>query len=144
MPPRVVLVGPMGAGKTTVAGLLGKAWQLPVRDSDADIVASQGREISDIFVESGEDHFRALEVAAVEHEHPQPAHGGVAGHAGPCDAGPDHEQVPRRRAGPLALLADETLESADLPRSPGGRGDLFGERIGVIVAAIIAPGGGHL
>ena len=66
MPPRVVLVGPMGAGKTTVAGLLGKAWQLPVRDSDADIVASQGREISDIFVESGEDHFRALEVAAVE------------------------------------------------------------------------------
>lgn len=66
MPPRVVLVGPMGAGKTTVAGLLGKAWQLPVRDSDADIVASQGREVSDIFVESGEGHFRALEVAAVE------------------------------------------------------------------------------
>ena len=28
MPPRVVLVGPMGAGKTTVAGLLGEAWGL--------------------------------------------------------------------------------------------------------------------
>lgn len=66
MPPRVVLVGPMGAGKTTVAGLLGEAWGLPVRDSDADIVASEGREISDIFVESGEEHFRGLEVAAVE------------------------------------------------------------------------------
>jgi shikimate kinase len=65
MSPRVVLVGPMGAGKTTVAGLLGSAWDLPVRDTDADIEASTGREISDIFVESGEDHFRALESAAV-------------------------------------------------------------------------------
>ena len=65
MSPRVVLVGPMGAGKTTVAGLLGDAWQLPVRDTDADIVATEGREIADIFVESGEEHFRALEVAAV-------------------------------------------------------------------------------
>jgi len=65
MPPRVVLVGPMGAGKTTVAEILGRAWDLPVRDTDADIVAASGREISDIFVESGEDHFRALEAAAV-------------------------------------------------------------------------------
>jgi shikimate kinase len=63
--PRVVLVGPMGAGKTTVATLLGEAWGLPVRDTDADIEAGQGRTISDIFVESGEEHFRALEAAAV-------------------------------------------------------------------------------
>ena len=63
--PRVVLVGPMGAGKTTVAGLLGEAWDLPVRDTDADIETSTGREISDIFVESGEDHFRDLEADAV-------------------------------------------------------------------------------
>ncbi len=66
MPPRVVLVGPMGAGKTTVAGLLGDAWGVPVRDTDADIVETSGREIADIFVESGEEHFRDLEVAAVE------------------------------------------------------------------------------
>jgi shikimate kinase len=65
MSPRVVLVGPMGAGKTTVAGLLGEAWDVPVRDTDADIEASTGREISDIFVESGEEHFRDLEAAAV-------------------------------------------------------------------------------
>ena len=48
MPPRVVLVGPMGAGKTTVAAILGKTWGLPVRDTDTDIVATTGREISDI------------------------------------------------------------------------------------------------
>jgi shikimate kinase len=63
--PRVVLVGPMGAGKTTVAGLLGESWSLPVRDTDADIEAAQGRTISDIFVDDGEQAFRALEAAAV-------------------------------------------------------------------------------
>ena len=66
--PRAVLVGPMGAGKTTVAGLLGEAWQVPVRDTDADIEASTGREISDIFVESGEEttaHHQRSDVCAV-------------------------------------------------------------------------------
>ena len=65
MTPRVVLVGPMGAGKTTVAGLLATAWGTTARDTDADIEARDGREISDIFVESGEAAFRALEVDAV-------------------------------------------------------------------------------
>jgi shikimate kinase len=63
--PRVVLIGPMGAGKSTVAGLLANAWGLPVRDTDDDIVATQGRSIADIFVDSGEQHFRALEAEAV-------------------------------------------------------------------------------
>ena len=65
MGPRVVLVGPMGAGKTTVAELLGAAWGLPVRDTDRDVEAAEGRSISDIFVDSGEQRFRALERAAV-------------------------------------------------------------------------------
>ncbi|MEO5853751.1 MAG: shikimate kinase [Nocardioides sp.] len=55
----------MGAGKTTVAGLLEDAWGVPARDTDADIEAAEGRPISEIFVDSGEAHFRALEVAAV-------------------------------------------------------------------------------
>ncbi len=63
--PKAVLVGPMGAGKTTVAGLLAEAWSVPVRDTDADIEAAEGRSISDIFVDDGEVHFRALEAAAV-------------------------------------------------------------------------------
>lgn len=62
---KVVLVGPMGAGKSTVAALLGDAWGLPVRDTDADVEAAEGRPIADIFVDSGEAHFRALETAAV-------------------------------------------------------------------------------
>ncbi|WP_182526669.1 shikimate kinase [Nocardioides dongkuii] len=65
MSPRVVLVGPMGAGKTTVAGLLAEAWGVPVRDTDEDVVAAEGRSVSDIFVDDGEDRFRELEKAAV-------------------------------------------------------------------------------
>jgi shikimate kinase len=55
----------MGAGKTTVAGLLGDRWGLTVRDTDHDVEAAAGRSISDIFVDDGEDHFRELERAAV-------------------------------------------------------------------------------
>jgi shikimate kinase len=65
MSPRVVLVGPMGAGKTTVAALLAEAWGVPARDTDADVEAAEGRTISDIFVDSGEARFRELERAAV-------------------------------------------------------------------------------
>ncbi|MFE0704924.1 shikimate kinase [Streptomyces sp. NPDC058872] len=63
--PQIVLVGPMGSGKSTVGALLAARLGAPYRDTDADIVAAEGREISDIFVEDGEEHFRALERAAV-------------------------------------------------------------------------------
>ncbi|MFP3990068.1 shikimate kinase [Streptomyces sp. E11-3] len=63
--PLVVLVGPMGVGKSTVGALLAEQLHTSFRDSDADIVAAQGREISDIFVEEGEPYFRELERTAV-------------------------------------------------------------------------------
>ncbi|MFI6052430.1 shikimate kinase [Streptomyces violascens] len=63
--PLVVLVGPMGSGKSTVGALLAERLGAPYRDTDADIVAAEGRAISDIFIEDGEPHFRALEREAV-------------------------------------------------------------------------------
>jgi shikimate kinase len=63
--PKVVLVGPMGAGKTTVAELLAATWAVDARDTDHDVEATAGKPISEIFVDDGEDHFRALERAAV-------------------------------------------------------------------------------
>jgi len=65
MSPRVVLVGAMGAGKTTVGALLAEAWGLSARDTDADVEAADGRPISEIFVDEGETYFRALERTAV-------------------------------------------------------------------------------
>ena len=63
--PRVVLVGPMGAGKSTVGRLLAERWGVAFRDTDDDVEQAEGRTISDIFVEDGEARFRTLERAAV-------------------------------------------------------------------------------
>jgi shikimate kinase len=63
--PAVVLVGPMGVGKSTVGRLLAERLGVSYRDTDEDIVAAQGRTIAEIFVDEGEAAFRAIEKAAV-------------------------------------------------------------------------------
>ncbi|MGV9648074.1 shikimate kinase [Streptomyces sp. NPDC003554] len=63
--PLVVLVGPMGVGKSTVGQLLAERLGVGFRDTDEDIVAEQGRSIADIFVDEGESAFRALEKRSV-------------------------------------------------------------------------------
>ena len=61
----IVLIGPMGSGKTTVGALVAHRLGTSVRDTDHDVEATTGREISEIFVDDGEAAFRALERAAV-------------------------------------------------------------------------------
>ncbi|MGY6021059.1 shikimate kinase [Streptomyces spinosirectus] len=63
--PVVVLVGPMGVGKSTVGRLLAGRLGVGYRDTDDDIVAEQGRAIAEIFVDEGETAFRAIERQAV-------------------------------------------------------------------------------
>jgi shikimate kinase len=65
MPPKVVLVGPPGSGKTTVGDLLAARLGISFDDTDRQIEAAAGTTISDIFIESGEDVFRKLEREAV-------------------------------------------------------------------------------
>lgn len=61
----VVLVGPMGAGKSTLGRALAKQMGLPFVDLDARIEADAGRRIAAIFAADGEAAFRALESAAL-------------------------------------------------------------------------------
>jgi shikimate kinase len=71
--PIAVLVGPPGAGKTTVGRRLAARLGVAFRDTDADVERAAGKPVSDIFVEDGEAAFRALErravvVALAEHD----------------------------------------------------------------------------
>jgi shikimate kinase len=63
--PALVLVGPPGAGKTTVGRLVADRLGLSFRDTDLDVVEAAGRPIADIFVDDGEAAFREMEAAAV-------------------------------------------------------------------------------
>ena len=54
----LVLVGLMGAGKSTVGRRLAQTLQLPFRDADHEIEAAAGMTIPEIFAVHGEDHFR--------------------------------------------------------------------------------------
>lgn len=58
---RIVLMGFMGAGKTTVGKCLAKMLSCEFIDTDERIELEQGRKISDIFAESGEQAFRDME-----------------------------------------------------------------------------------
>ena len=58
MPPRLVLVGPPGSGKSTVARLVAERLGTAVRDTDDDVERVAGATVGDIFVEHGEDEFR--------------------------------------------------------------------------------------
>ena len=63
--PVLVLVGPSGAGKSTVGRLLAARLGVAFRDTDADVVQLAGKPIAEVFIDDGEEHFRALEQAAV-------------------------------------------------------------------------------
>ena len=57
----IVLIGMMGAGKTTIGKLLAEKLTRELVDMDAVIVQREGREISEIFAVDGENYFRELE-----------------------------------------------------------------------------------
>ena len=61
----VVLVGPMGVGKTTVGRRLARELQRPFADADEQLELRAGRTIPAIFRDDGEPAFRRLEAAVL-------------------------------------------------------------------------------
>ena len=63
---RILLIGPPGAGKSTVGMALANELGVPFVDTDQVIEKETGKTITDIFVVDGESHFRALEVEVLK------------------------------------------------------------------------------
>uniref|UniRef100_UPI000A00F115 shikimate kinase n=1 Tax=Nocardia lijiangensis TaxID=299618 RepID=UPI000A00F115 len=63
--PRVVLVGPPGAGKSTIGRKLAKELGVDLYDTDAGIERETGRTIPEIFAADGEPEFRRIEERVV-------------------------------------------------------------------------------
>jgi shikimate kinase len=63
--PVVILIGPPGAGKSTVGTLLAERLGVSFTDTDQDVETTAGKPVSDIFIEDGEQTFRAFEREAV-------------------------------------------------------------------------------
>lgn len=61
----IVLIGPMGAGKTSVGRRVARALDRPFADTDKIVVRDHGP-IADLFTTHGEAHFRQVERLAVQ------------------------------------------------------------------------------
>jgi shikimate kinase len=63
--PPIILIGPPGAGKTSVGKALAKKLSLNFLDSDKVVEEKSGKSISEIFITDGEPAFREMERAVV-------------------------------------------------------------------------------
>ena len=83
MTPRILLVGMMGAGKTTIGQLAARRLGWGYRDSDADVESATGLPVPELFARDGEAAFRRAEadVLAAACAEPAPSVVSVAGGA---------------------------------------------------------------
>jgi len=106
---RVLLVGMMGAGKTTVGKLLARRLGWRYVDSDDEVQAATGRTVKELFEAGGEEAFRPLEsealAAALDDDRPA-----VVSVAGGAVLDPANREL-LRRAGTVVWLraTPETL-----------------------------------
>jgi shikimate kinase len=68
MAPRAIFIGPMGSGKSTIGKAVANALDLPFRDTDSIIEELEQLPVSQIFIDKGEDYFRAVEKKVLRDE----------------------------------------------------------------------------
>jgi shikimate kinase len=114
----VFLVGPMGAGKTTVGSRLAQALGLPFLDVDARLEKQTGATVAQLFSQEGEERFREREAEALA----ECAEGSPAVVAlGGGTACTEEAWRRMRRAGVVVALAAEPTELLRrLASVPGG------------------------
>ncbi len=123
MSDNVILVGFMGAGKSSVGRILARRLGRCFVETDEMITASEGRPIPEIFAEKGEAHFRALEDRVVRLLALKQGDVIATGGGLPCDEG----RLEALRAtgtivwlaGDFAALYERALRGGDRPMLQG-------------------------
>ncbi|UPH70434.1 shikimate kinase [Abyssibius alkaniclasticus] len=131
----LVLVGLMGAGKSTVGRRLAHALNVDFVDSDDEIVKAAGMPISEIFARLGEPHFRDGERRVLARLLQSPPH--VLATGGGAFVSPENREIIAAHGVSIWLRADlETLW--DRVRSRPGRPLLEQDEPKAALAALLA------
>ena len=112
--PNLVLVGPMGAGKTSIGKRLAEHFGLPFADADRQIEAQTGASVSMIFDCEGEAGFRARERALLAELLSGTGH--VIATGGGAVLDPGNRQLLRERGFIVHLHADVQAQLKRLAR----------------------------
>ena len=100
----IVLVGLMGAGKTSIGRRLAHALGLPFRDADEEVERAAGRSVPEIFEELGEAAFRDGERRVIARLLDEPPH--VLATGGGAFMNPETRKLIASRAISIWLQAD--------------------------------------
>ena len=98
MPPRVILIGPPGAGKSSVGKSLARMLNDEFVDTDSVIAEQENMSISEIFVDKGEPYFREKELEVLLNQ--------INTHTGVLSLG---------GGAPLSELAQSAIKSCGAP-----------------------------
>ncbi|NDA94601.1 MAG: shikimate kinase [Actinobacteria bacterium] len=109
MPPRVILIGPPGAGKSSVGKSLARLLAEDFVDTDSVIATQENQSISEIFVDKGETYFREKEIEVLLNQ--INIHSGVLSLGGGAPLS-DVAQSAIKKSGSPVVFLDVTLAGA--------------------------------
>jgi shikimate kinase len=109
MSKQIILIGPPGAGKSTIGHSLAKKMKVKFADTDALIEAKLDKKISDIFVDLGEPVFRTEELIVLAEV--LQSDNGVVSLGGGAPISPQAQEL-LRNSGAIVIFLDISLGKA--------------------------------